>query len=196
MSFLKNQNVTGSNSLQQLERSHARGIQCLNKKNTCTLTDLPNHKNLIGCKWTFRLKKKPDGSISKYKARIIAKGYSQQCGFDFTGTFSPVVKPSLSRIILTIALYKDQAIKQLDVNNAFLNGVLQEEVFMAQTEGFVQKEKENLVYKLNTAIYGLKQAPGVWFDMLKATLSRHGYSQIKQLNIQKIYQRYCDLYTD
>ena len=78
----------------------------LTRNKTWPLVQLPEHKNVIGCKWTYRLKKNPDGTILKYKARLVAKGYSQHSGFDFTETFSPVVKPSTIRIVLTIVLHK------------------------------------------------------------------------------------------
>lgn len=98
------------------------------RNKTWTLVPCPSNKNIVGCKWTYKIKKNHDGSIFKYKATLVAKGYSQQNGFDFSGTFSPVVKPSTIRVVLTIALSRDWTIKQLDVNNAFLNGTLQEEV--------------------------------------------------------------------
>lgn len=126
------------------------------KNKTWDLVSLPTHKNMIGCKWTYISKKNSDGSVLKYKARLVAKGYSQQNVFDFNETLSSVVKPSTIGIILTITLHKNRTIRQLDVNNAFLNGILQEEVYMEQPQGFIEKGHENLVCRLNKAIYGLK----------------------------------------
>nr|KYP50410.1 Retrovirus-related Pol polyprotein from transposon TNT 1-94 [Cajanus cajan] len=136
---------------------------------TWTLVSLPPNKTAIGCKWVFRIKENSDGTVNKYKARLVAKGFHQQFGSDYNETFSPVVKPVTIRLILTLALTHHWSIQQLDVNNAFLNGNLQEEVYMSQPPGFESSDK-TLVCKLHKAIYGLKQAPRAWFDKLKTTL--------------------------
>lgn len=133
----------------------------LMRNKTWSLVLQPKDKNIIGCKWTYKIKRNPTGRIQKYKARLVAKGYTQQQGFDFKESFSPMVKPTTIRVILTIALHKGWDIRQLDVNNAFLNGELKEEVYMKQPPRFKQSEKNNVVCKLHKAIYGLKQAPRV-----------------------------------
>jgi histone deacetylase 1/2 len=137
--------------------------------NTWTLTNLPSDRKVIGCKWVFRIKQNPDGSILKYKARLVAKGFHKQHGFDFTETFSPEVKPITVRTVLTIAISRQWHITQLDVNNAFLNGILEEEVYMQQPPGFVSSDPK-LLCKLNKALYGLKQAPRAWFERLNSAL--------------------------
>lgn len=98
---------------------------------------LPEGKKAIGCKSIFKAKENPNGAIIKYKARLVAKGFLQIAGFDFTGTFFLVVKPTTIRVVLTVAFMTGWNVRQLDINNAFLNGDVQEEVFMDQPQGFI-----------------------------------------------------------
>lgn len=100
------------------------------KNNTWTLVPSPSYRNIIGCKWVFRIKRHSNGTISRYKARLVAKGFHQKLGFDYQETFSPIVKPTTIRTILSYAVTQNWPLRQLDVNNAFLNGTLEEEVYM------------------------------------------------------------------
>ena len=131
--------------------------------------------NIVGCKWVFRIKRKADGSIERYKARLVAKGFHQQPGIDFGETYSPVVKPITIRTVLTIAVTAGWPIHQIDVSNAFLHGVLQEDVYMSQTPGFAHPKFPNAVCKLHKALYGLKQAPRAWFSRLSTRLHELGF---------------------
>jgi histone deacetylase 1/2 len=108
----------------------------------------------------------------------VAKGFLQTAGFDFTETFSPVIKPVTIRIILTLAVTYKWQVQQIDINNAFLNGVLQEEVFMQQPVGFEVADK-SLVCKLHKSLYGLKQAPRAWYDRLTQALLQMGFVKRK-----------------
>ncbi|OMO78632.1 Integrase, catalytic core [Corchorus capsularis] len=132
--------------------------------------------NIVGCKWVFKTKTKADGSLERLKARLVAKGFNQVPGVDFLETFSPVVKPATIRVVLTIALARDWEIRQLDVKNAFLHGFLNEPVFMTQPPGFQNSQHPNYVCKLNKALYGLRQAPRVWFDRFSTFLLSFGFT--------------------
>jgi histone deacetylase 1/2 len=152
--------------------------KALMENKTWSLVPLPPHKKAIGCKWVFRVKENADGTVNKYKARLVAKGFAQTTGFDFTETFSPVIKPVTIRIILTLAVTYKWPVQQIDINNAFLNGVLQEEVYMHQPAGFENSDK-SLVCKLHKSLYGLKQAPRAWYDKLTQTLLSFGFVKSK-----------------
>ena len=116
----------------------------------------------IGCKWVLRKKLKPDGSIDKFKARLVAKGFKQKADLDFFDTFSPVTRITSIRLLIVIAAIFDLKIHQMDVKTAFLNGDLEEEIYMDQPEGFVEPEQESKVCKLIKSLYDLKQAPKQW----------------------------------
>ncbi|KAG8489058.1 hypothetical protein CXB51_017051 [Gossypium anomalum] len=148
---------------------------------TWELCSLPPGRKAIGCKWLFKIKKNPDGTINHRKARLVAKGCSQVPGCDFTETFSPVVKPATIRVILSVAVTKGWPLRQVDVNNAFLNGDLVNDVYMQQPPGFVQhgSSGETLVCHLTKALYGLRQAPRAWFDKLKQFLVSTGFTLSK-----------------
>ncbi|XP_017622080.1 uncharacterized mitochondrial protein AtMg00820-like [Gossypium arboreum] len=111
-------------------------LHALLQNHTWSLCSLPDNRRAIGCKWLFKIKKKADGSVDRYKARLVAKGFSQHAGIDFQDTFSPVVRATTIRTILTIAVMKRWSLRQVDVNNAFLNGELVEEIYMTQPHGF------------------------------------------------------------
>ncbi|KAJ1701542.1 hypothetical protein LUZ63_001321 [Rhynchospora breviuscula] len=153
----------------------ANELTALAKNNTWELVPPPENSHIIGAKWLFKTKLKADGSIERHKARLVAKGYSQQEGIDYYETFCPVIKPTTIRVVLTIALSKKWEIKQLDVNNAFLHGDLEEDVYMEQPPGFVDPTFPSHICKLRKALYGLKQAPRAWFSKLKTFLLAHKF---------------------
>ena len=105
-------------------------IQTLEQTHTWVLTPLPPGKRPIGCKWVYRVKLNPDGTIERYKARLVAKGYTQRERLDFSETFSPVAKTVSVRVLIALASTKGWPLYQLDINNAFLHGDLDEEVYM------------------------------------------------------------------
>ena len=142
---------------------------------TWSLVPLPPHKNVVTCKWVYKLKRHSDGSIARYKARLVARGYLQQYGLDYDETFSPVVKPTTVRLLLALAVQNGWELKQLDVSNAFLHGVLKEEVFMAQPQEYVDPAFPKHVCFLHKALYGLKQAPRAWFERFTSKLLHVGF---------------------
>lgn len=144
------------------------------------LTDKPVDKNVVKNKWIFTLKRDSDGNITRYKARLVAKGFTQKYGEDFKETFSPVVRHCSIRLLLALAVQFDLKIDHLDVQTAFLNGDLREEIYMQQPEGFMCPGSENKVYRLRKAVYGLKQASRSWYEKVKDVLLSLGYTQCKQ----------------
>ncbi|KAJ9544175.1 hypothetical protein OSB04_023882 [Centaurea solstitialis] len=151
-------------------------MDALSLNNTWTLVPRPKDANVVGSKWLFRTKFRADGSIERHKARLVAQGFSQIPGIDFSYTFSPVGKASTIRVVLSLAVVNTWTLHQLDVNNAFLHGKLTDTVFMQQPPGFVDPKFPDHVCRLNKAIYGLKQAPRAWFHRLHSFLIKDGFT--------------------
>ena len=137
----------------------------------------PEGRKVIGSKWVFRIKRGPDGGIQKYKACIVAQGFTQVEGLDYDQTFAPVVKLSTFRTILAIAAQQNLTIHQMDVKSAYLNGKIKEEIYMEAPPGL--EIPEGMVLRLNRAVYGTKQGGRVWYEDVCTTLTELGYKRIE-----------------
>ena len=142
-----------------------------------TLVDLPDDRQAIENKWIFKKKTDADGNVTVYKARLVAKGFRQVQGIDYDETFSPVAMLKSVRIMLAIAAFYDYEIWQMDVKTAFLNGFLEEELYMMQPEGFVDPKGANKVCKLQQSIYGLVQASRSWSKRFDSVIKAYGFIQ-------------------
>jgi hypothetical protein len=139
----------------------------LSKKNdTWDLVDLHKEKECIGVKWFYKTKYKENGEVDKYKARLVAKGFAQEYGVDYNETFSPVARLDTIRMVLAIAAQHNWKVYQMDVKSAFLNGYLEEEVYVQQPPRYEVKGKEYKFYRLKKALYGMKQAPRAWYSKI------------------------------
>ncbi|KAJ0587298.1 putative RNA-directed DNA polymerase [Helianthus annuus] len=147
------------------------------KSKVWDLVPRPNDKSVIGSKWVFRNKSDENGIITRNKARLVVKGYCQQEVIDYDETFAPVARLEAVRIFLAYAASKDFKVYQMDVKSAFLNGKIEEEVYVQQPEGFVDPKFQNHVYRLNKALYGLKQAPRAWYETLSNFLLNSGFTK-------------------
>jgi hypothetical protein len=145
------------------------------RQGTWSLVPPPQNHNIVGCKWVYKLKTHSDGSLARYKARLVAKGFHQQQGIDFDETFSPVIKPPTVRMILSLAVSLNWPLRQLDVSNAFLHGILKEEVYMSQPQGYISPQHPDYVCRLHKSIYGLKQTPRAWFERFTGQLIQFGF---------------------
>jgi len=151
---------------------------------------VPSQKvNVIDCKWVYKIKRRSDGKIDRYKARLVAKGFKQRYGIDYEDTFNPVVNAATIRLILSLAVSRGWCLRQLDVQNAFLHGYLEEDVYMRQPPGYEDKNKPNYLCKLDKALYGLKQAPRAWYSRLCHKLQSLGFTPSKADTSLFFYRR-------
>ncbi|KAK8694636.1 hypothetical protein V6N13_072183 [Hibiscus sabdariffa] len=150
-------------------------MNSMSRNQVWTLVEPPKGIKPIGCKWVFKKKTDMDGNVQTYKGRLVAKGFRQIHGVDYDETFSPVAMFKSIRILLAIAAFHDYEIWQMDVKTTFLNGKLEEDVYMTQPEGFVTPENAGKVCKLQRIIYGLKQASRSWNLCFSDAIKEFGF---------------------
>ncbi|GJX57410.1 zinc finger, CCHC-type containing protein, partial [Tanacetum coccineum] len=145
------------------------------ENNTWVLSDLPPGCKPLGCKWIFKNKMKVDGTIDKFKAQLVIQGFRQKEGIDYFDTYAPVARISTIRLLIALAATHNLVIHQMDVKTAFLNGNLEEEIYMKQPEGFVMPGNEHKVCMLIKSLYGLKQAPKQWHHKFDEVVLSNGF---------------------
>ena len=155
-------------------------LQTLEKTHTWDYVDLPTSKRPTGCKWIYKIKTRSDGTIERYKARLVANGYSQEYGIDYEETLAPVSRMTSVRSLLVVTATKQWPLLQMDVKNVFLNGTLSEEVYMKPPQ--VTSSLPNKVCILRRALYGLKQAPRAWFATFSSTIIQLGFASSSHNN--------------
>lgn len=139
-------------------------LEALQHNRTWSLVPLPSGKTAIRCKWVYKVKFRSDGTVERYKARLVAKSYTQQAGVDYLNTFSPAAKLVSVKLMLAIYVVKNYTLTHLDINNAFLYGDLAEEIYMKAPKGLItDKEQQDLVCRSHKSLYGLKQASRQWW---------------------------------
>jgi hypothetical protein len=130
---------------------------------------------MVGVKWVYKIKRTVDGGVDRYKARLVAKDYKQKYGIDYEEVFAPVAQLDTVRLLISLAAHHSWKIYQLDVKSAFLNGILEEEVYVEQPKGFISQGEEDKVYCLMKDLCGLKQAPRAWNARIDDYLQQNGF---------------------
>ena len=147
----------------------------LQKASTYELVPRPKNKNVIGCKTVLKVKRGKDGQLLKFKARFVAKGYAQRYGIDYEETYAPVARYPSIRMLVALAAHYDWDLHHMDVKSAYLNGDLDEEIYMEQPEGSAVPGKEDYVCRLRKSLYGLKQAGRTWHHKINRALQQRGF---------------------
>lgn len=169
--------AVNSSELDLWKAAMAEEYDALMRNDTWSLVQLPSGRVPIGCKWIYKKKEDSSGNVSRFKARLVAQGFSQRYGVDYDAVFAPVASQATLRILLTVAGYKKMAVRHLDVKSAYLHGKLQDEIYMQQPKGFVVPGKEKFVCRLKRSLYGLKQAARIWNTTISELLKGLGFDQ-------------------
>ncbi len=158
---------------QEWQQAMAEEIAALERTKTWDVVPAPTHVTPITCKWVYKIKTRSDGSLERYKARLVARGFQQEHSRDYGETFAPVAHMTTIWALLAVASIRQWSISQLDVKNAFLNGELHEEVYMQPPPGY--SVPNGMVLRLCRSLYGLKQAPHAWFERFTSVVTDIGF---------------------
>lgn len=174
--------MTYADAISSPEKQHwleamAEELQSFEDNQVWEIVDAPDSASVVQCKWVFRKKFDCDNNV-RYRARLVAKGFTQKAGVDYQETFSPVIRHSTLRLLFALSVKLDMDITHLDVTTAFLNGYLKESIYMRLPEGFHVKNS-NKVLKLRKAVYGLKQSSLAWYERVEETLCSLGFNKSK-----------------
>ena len=167
--------IFSSKNVQEWLKAEVEEWNALIDFGTFELVDRPHDANVVGCKWVYKIKLKADGSVERFKARLVAQGFTQQHGLDFHETYSPVMRGTTFRWLVAMSTLKGWTMKCADVMNAYLNGTLEETIYMELPEGY-QSFGTNKVLRLRKSLYGLKQAGRVWNLAFGSHMRNMGYA--------------------
>lgn len=170
-------NINEAKSSPEWNQALNSEIDSLKRNTTWTLVPRTPKLNVLNCKWVYRLKHDENGNVTCYKARLVANEMRQIHNINVQDTYASVIKPSTIRIVLSLAVSKGWDLRQLDVSNAFLHNVLEEDVFMNQPPSFLNKNFPTHVFHLQKSLYGLKQSPRAWFKRLHDFLLKIGFRE-------------------
>lgn len=159
---------------QQWQKAMEEEMAALSRNSTWELVPRPPNTTPIGVKWVFKTKYDSNGEIGRFKARLVAKGYKQRHGIDFYETYAPVARMVSIRVIIAIAVHEGLQLEQIDVDSAFLNGLIDAEVYLSQPPNFVHSSFRSYVCKLLKGLYGLKQAGKIWHDAVRVVILQIG----------------------
>jgi hypothetical protein len=153
--------------------------QSIIKNDVWEIVPRPKSEDVVSSKWLFKIKHAADGSIEKYKARFVARGFSQKEGINYEETFAPVARYTSIKTIIALAAKMKWKLHQMDVKTAFLNGVIEEEMYIEKPQGFEVEDRKSHVCQLKKALYGLKQAPRAWYGHIDSFLMSLGFTKSK-----------------
>ena len=173
--------------VQEWKKAMDREMKSMGSNSVWSLVKAPEGVKPIGCKWIYKRKRGPDGKVETFKARLVAKGYTQKEGIDYDETFLPIAMLKSVRILLVVAVALDYEIWKIDVKTAFLNGELEEDIYMQQLKGFIALGQEHMVCKLHRSIYGLKQASRSWNIRFDQVIKLYGFE--KSHDVPCVYKK-------